>query len=300
MAKSSYGRLGIRPAKNEKCFIHECSQLINFLEDPAIKIVSLDAMKNGNVLRASMNIELEQQNALPISSVALASAITSMARIHLLKIILHANEKPNVIPLYSDTDCLISLHPKSMRDEDFIMNPGMKIGQMKRELAKNEYIETFVSLGAKVYGYKTNQGQLKLCCKGIHQSSKSYDILNVETLEKQLLSRVNARSRLDDQDDQDDQDEPITVQQVQFTRKIVPTPTLGLREMDKKVNVTLNKRVHIFNLNEQTVENILGYKANDHINPMFKFYSLPYGWSEELLKQVAQKFEQIHHHHHNY
>ena len=63
--------------------------------------------------------------------------------------------------------------------------------------------------------------------------------------------------------------------------------------MDKKVNVTLNKRVHIFNLNEQTVEHILGYSANDHINPMFKFYSLPYGWSEELLKQVAQKFEQI-------
>ena len=164
LMNSSYGRLGIRPSKNEKCFIRERKDLVQLLEDPAVDIVSLDAMKNGNILRASVNIEMEQQPALPISSVALASAITSMARIHLLKIILYANSKENVIPLYSDTDCLISLHPKSPNvvDEAFIMNPGMKIGQMKRELSKGEYIETFVSLGAKVYGYETNQGVLKL------------------------------------------------------------------------------------------------------------------------------------------
>ena len=46
---SSYGRLGIRAAKNEKCFIHEPSEMLKLLYDPAVTLVSLDAMKGGTV-----------------------------------------------------------------------------------------------------------------------------------------------------------------------------------------------------------------------------------------------------------
>ena len=131
--------------------------------------------------------------------------------------------------------------------------------------------------------------------------------LNVNSLKQQLLARVSSQQQQPQQQHNDNDTSPpppppppppplsLVVKQTQFTRKIVPEPTLGIREMEKRVNITLSKRVHIFNLKHHVVENILGHNANDHINPMFKFYSLPYGWSEELLKQVAKKFEQIMH-----
>ena len=232
--------------------------------------------------------------ALPISSVALASAITSLARVHLLKIILFANENPKAIPLYTDTDRIFCLHHEGLSDKEYILNPGAKIGEMKSELAKGDSIETFVSLGAKVYGYKTIKGELKLCCKGIHQSSSSVEILNVDTLKEEILSSVKkSRKELANQQPDNAKTNGISIRQTQFTRTMVPEPSVGIREIDKKITITLKKRVHIFQLEDDLVESIIGYKANEHVNKMFQFYSLPYGWSSQLLKLVAEKFSSI-------
>ena len=293
LMNSSYGRLGIRPAHNEKLFIRERKELVQLLEDPAVSITALDPLKCGNALRASVNIDLEQTPALPVSSVGLASAITSMARLHLLKAILHANKQSNVIPLYTDTDCIFTLHRKTIDENDFILDPGMKIGQMKRELGSDDFIESFVCLGAKVYGYQTERGETKICCKGIQQSTKSEKKLNVKTMETYLQNRIAMANKGIDGTQSMQHQQPIVINQTQFTRKMLPEPSIGQRSFDKKVNVTLNKRVFIFNLHDHVVEGILGYKANAHKNPMFRYYSLPFGWNQDLLKHVAEKFDNI-------
>ena len=290
LMNSSYGRLGIRPAHNEKCFIRSRENLIKLFEDPSVTVGSLDPVCNGNILRADLQIDLEQQPALPISSVALASAITSMARIHLLKIILYANKNPKAIPLYTDTDCLFCLHHDTLKDKEFILNPGVHIGEMKNELSRGDTIKTFVSLGAKVYGYETLKGDIKLCCKGIHQSAQSENVLNVNTLERELLSTIsNKQGGING----GEQRNGISIKQTQFTRSMIPEPSVGIRDIDKNIKITLTKRGHIFNLNDDLVEEIIGYKAHQHVNKNFQFYSLPYGWSSQLLKKVAEKFKYI-------
>lgn len=114
-----------------------------------------------NKLKVNLNLELlKQKREVVKSNVAIASAITSYARIEMMKY----KTIPGINVLYTDTD---SVFLDKELPAEFV---GNELGQMKDEL-KGGYISEAYFLGIKKYAYKDNTGNVKTIFSGVPRNS---------------------------------------------------------------------------------------------------------------------------------
>ena len=121
-------------------------------------------------LNVELNTELIQQVFTPVkSNVAIASAITSYARIEMMKY----KTIPDVNVFYSDTD---SIFIDKELPKDLV---GNELGQMKDEL-NGDWIKEAYFLGIKKYAYKDGNGNVKTVFSGVPRDSLAWaDIVKI-------------------------------------------------------------------------------------------------------------------------
>jgi hypothetical protein len=64
------------------------------------------------------------------------------------------------------------------------MTIGNGLGEITSELKTNDYIDFFVCLGPKSYGYSCKDGKKKICVKGIPQKICTDDIVTLPNMKK--------------------------------------------------------------------------------------------------------------------
>lgn len=116
---------------------------LTHINDSYAMILTDDSTQNHNLSRLNTRLFEDGANTMnipPKANVAIAAAITSYARIHMMDL------KLNHDVLYSDTDSIFTTHP--------IPNHliGPELGQLKDEMA-GVVIDRAYFLGPKQYGY---------------------------------------------------------------------------------------------------------------------------------------------------
>jgi len=194
---SCYGNFG---RKNDLLITRNVhiSELTNYLATHIIKnIITINnewctvLMKENlpedivNELQISLEAEFKNYKHFVNNNVAIAAAITSYSRIHMMGF------KLNNDIVYSDTDSIII---GNSIDSSLI---GPELGQMKDELSGGCMTECFV-LGIKQYGYHYKySGEVKECSifAGVPRNSLSFSdfikLANGATLHRKLPDRFN-------------------------------------------------------------------------------------------------------------
>lgn len=113
--------------------------------------------------------KVKSKNIPPKANVAIAAAITSYARIHMMDL------KLSTDTLYSDTDSIFTSHPVDSR----LIGP--ELGQLKDEL-NGSTIDKALFLGIKQYGYQYKDKEGNLIEKSVW-AGVTRDTLSFNTLE---------------------------------------------------------------------------------------------------------------------
>ena len=147
---------------------------------------SLNKLKQINVVNEDMvRLVYEEsiENACPkiFQNIAVAGYVTSYARLHLFEILIKLGKNL----CYCDTDSGIFRWPvdKELKDT---LQIGTTLGLLTNELKDGDYIEKFLSIGPKSYGYKCKSGAQKIAMKGIMQTSGVSDTITLTNLEHRI------------------------------------------------------------------------------------------------------------------
>ncbi len=161
-ANSHWGKLGQRKMTS-KTFVIDWDELLK-LKDDYTKESEIRRAWVGDDKKMKYEVQVDElDDTVPpakTSNCLQACFVTSYARIRLYECMWHVARQGGTI-IYCDTDSIIFDGPVP----DFIMD-GM-LGQLSSELEEGEYINHFMSLGAKAYRYETNKEHVKQCSKGI-------------------------------------------------------------------------------------------------------------------------------------
>lgn len=166
------------------------NNIININEEKAVLVVNssleVDIIKELNIVLSQHNSKITDQEVLVKSNVAIASAVTSYARISMIPYKLH----PSVC--YTDTDSVFTTEPLP----EFLV--GGELGQMKDEL-NGGVIEQAYFLGIKKYGYWLIDAQgnrvERSVIAGVKRNSVCFEelikLFNGETLVKTIPNVFN-------------------------------------------------------------------------------------------------------------
>lgn len=103
-------------------------------------------------------------------NVAVAAAITAYGRIHLHKLMVSIEKHGGKI-LYVDTDSIITdLKIENVPELKDLL--GDKLGQLKSELAKDDYITEGIFVSCKLYGFKTKNDEVEAHAKGVRKDKE--------------------------------------------------------------------------------------------------------------------------------
>jgi hypothetical protein len=150
------------------------------------------------------------------TTMCVAAYTTAHARIRLHKLMTGIINQGGTM-YYCDTDSVIF--------EDAVITTGDALGEVANELDADEYIETFVSVGAKAYAYKTNQDKKTIKLKGIPEKHRSELYDTMIRLIKGELQNIKVQTGV--------------------TFQVNKLHEMQTRETHKTVTKTLNKR-HFF------------------------------------------------------
>jgi hypothetical protein len=115
------------------------------------------------------------------TNIYLASWTTSSARLRLYD----ALEKLDQQVLYFDTDSIIYIERKGCPK----IQLGDNLGDWTSELNDGEYIEDFVGLGPKNYGYQTNNGKQIVKVKGINLHFMNRQLVNFTSMKHMSITK---------------------------------------------------------------------------------------------------------------
>ncbi|XP_074596508.1 uncharacterized protein LOC141851659 [Brevipalpus obovatus] len=183
LLNSLWGKLAQNPDKKRVEIIHNYDSYIKKLNDNQIKITS-EIMVNDNTLLLQWKSRDEFLEYGPNTSLAVASFVTSYARIELFnKMIEIENIRPGSL-IYFDTDSLV--YSRQLSDRE--IESGDHLGQLKDEILADHgagaFIEEFVTCGPKNYAYRVRlpDGGTKttIKTKGITLNKASLQVINYE------------------------------------------------------------------------------------------------------------------------
>ena len=166
-----------------------------------------------------------QQNfltTLPTSNLVIAAFTTASARLKLLKALNVVGDRA----IYMDTDSIVYISREDMANPE----EGNALGELQSELHPDEIITEFVAAGAKNYGYKTNQGVVKMKVRGFTQNDISKKSLNFVTVKNLIGMKEQGEKK-------------IEVQMGTTIKRDIKTKKLFTGPNTKNYRVVFDKRV---------------------------------------------------------
>lgn len=174
--------IAVTPAELTDVLIRYPTKSIIRVNDNLELLLVYDNLDFSIINDLNLNLPLKLNKTIPSivkSNVAIASAITSYARIEMMKY----KTLPGINIYYSDTDSIFV--DKELPDH-FI---GSELGQMKDEL-NGEVIKEAYFFGIKKYGYIDYNNKVKTVFSGIPRNSLTWDdiieISNNKTVSKKI------------------------------------------------------------------------------------------------------------------
>ena len=180
MLNSFWGKFGQRENLPQ---VKQCTtpqELYNITEDSTNQVQELRFCSE-DVLEVVYKNKEEAVVPSNKTNVFVAAFTTCHAR---LKLYSHL-EKLNQQVLYYDTDSVIY----KWRDGLPRIEAGDFLGEMKDEV-EGDYIEEFVSGGAKNYGYKTARGKVECKVRGFTLNVRGKTVLNYDTMKKLVFKEI--------------------------------------------------------------------------------------------------------------
>ena len=181
---SFWGKLTECNNRAKSKIITDPNELYRFLATPGIEVTNLLFASDEVVWITWRFREEEIIDSLPHTNEVIGAYVTTGARLKLYSYLEMLGNRA----LYCDTDSVIYVASKT---EASPIKCGDKLGDMTNELGPDEYIEEFVSGGAKNYAYKICKpdGTTKTVCKvrGITLNYTSAQIVNFDTIRDMIL-----------------------------------------------------------------------------------------------------------------
>ena len=180
MLNSFWGKFGQRENLPQ---VKQCTtpqELYNITEDGTNEVQELRFCSD-DVLEVVYKNKEEAVLPSNKTNVFVAAFTTCHAR---LKLYSHL-EKLNQQVLYYDTDSVIYKWKEGLPR----IEAGDYLGEMKDEV-EGDYIEEFVSGGAKNYGYRTARGKVECKVRGFTLNVRGKTVLNYDTMKKLVFKEI--------------------------------------------------------------------------------------------------------------
>lgn len=225
-ANTYWGAMGKKADNLSTKFFSTVPEFYKFLTTESVRIKEIYSV--GSLLKLKYNTMNEMVETPRRTSLITAIFVTSQARIKLYNYMKMLG--PGRV-IYTDTDSVIWLKKKT-DVVPFVV--GSQCGQMSNEIDKDYpgcFIKRFVSLGPKSYAYEVYDSNGFKCSamrmKGIsfRGSTREEDALTFDKMKKLLMHELDQ----------------ISVRQFRFVIS-EKHHTLHPKEMDKKVQLTMDKR----------------------------------------------------------
>ena len=180
MLNSFWGKFGQREnlPQTEQCTTPQ--ELFNITEDDTNQVQEIRFCSE-DVIEVVFKNKEEAVVPSNKTNVFVAAFTTCHARLKLYSYL----ERLNQQVLYYDTDSVIYKWKEGLPS----IETGDYLGDMKNEV-EGDYIEEFVSGGAKNYGYKTAGGKVECKVRGFTLNVRGKEVLNYDTMKKLVFKEL--------------------------------------------------------------------------------------------------------------
>jgi hypothetical protein len=173
MINSLWGKFGTRRLLTTTKFCSTLEDLNELLNNPELEVVSVVIVHDNMTVaiyhvKSTEYLDLNNNN-----NIYIASYTTAYARIELYKHLDAVNRRA----IYCDTDSIIYIS-----EPGFDLPTGDMLGQLKNELAEDDYIILCVSSGAKYYAFRTKKGVLCFKMKGFSLTVTNLEAFTIENI----------------------------------------------------------------------------------------------------------------------
>lgn len=180
MLNSFWGKLSQRTNLTKTQLINTTSEYFDILNDKTKRIVNEVEMSD-EVMKVSWKRIDDEMTCSKNTNVAVASYVTSHARLHLYDILSRIEAiRPHSL-LYFDTDSAI--YVRKLSDPE--VPTGAFLGDLSSEVPEGTKITKFVALGPKSYAYELNsKGKIEtvLKAKGLRLHALALETINLEKM----------------------------------------------------------------------------------------------------------------------
>ena len=197
MLNSFWGRFGMQTNKSQFKFIRNTSEWFSLISDPRYVVVDVD-FTHKNYLQVYYVEKNDYYESIADVNVVIACFTCAYGRLKMLFELTKLDDRV----LYMDTDSIIFLSKPGYYEPKL----GDYLGDFTDEINKQgegDFIQKFVSGGAKNYAFITKNGISKAIVKGFSLNNVAIQSINYDSMEKIVT---------------EDQNETLTVEQLVFNR----------------------------------------------------------------------------------
>jgi len=197
MLNSFWGRFGMQTNKSQYKFIRNTSEWFSLISDPRYVVVDVD-FTHKNYLQVYYVEKNDYYESIADVNVVIACFTCAYGRLKMLFELTKLDDRV----LYMDTDSIIFLSKPGYYEPKL----GDYLGDFTDEINKQgegDFIQKFVSGGAKNYAFITKNGISKAIVKGFSLNNVAIQSINYDSIEKIVT---------------EDQNETLTVEQLVFNR----------------------------------------------------------------------------------
>ena len=169
-----YGKLSQRSDLGQMEFVSEPNRYYSLIDDPSIEVTEYQQVDEDCALFCHRPSSEDFQHPSVNTNVVLAAYVTAHARLRLLSFLEPLGERA----LYWDTDSVVFSHAPG--EPTPLLGPYF--GDMSNELADDDFITDFVSLGPKNYAYLTAEGESVVKVKGFTLSYHASRYINFHSM----------------------------------------------------------------------------------------------------------------------
>ena len=182
MLNSMWGKFGQRLNKTQIQAFDDPHAFHCFLDSDALDVRHVSVVTD-QMVEVHYQKQKEDIRVSPNLNIFVACFTTCHARLKLYDTLQALGERV----LYFDTDSVIYLEETPTQFQPVL---GSYLGDFASELAKDEYIQEFVSGGPKNYGYTTNEGKVECKVRGFRLNSEGHTQLNFDVMRQNVKDEI--------------------------------------------------------------------------------------------------------------
>ncbi|XP_022800925.1 uncharacterized protein LOC111338671 [Stylophora pistillata] len=187
MLNSFWGKSGQQTNKSGTTQLSEARDLLDLLDDPLVNVQDIRNLSPEIVEVVTQRDASDRVKGMT-TNIFIAAFTTAMARLKLYESLETVQQQV----LYYDTDSVV--YRWKLGDPEIPL--GDHLGEMTNELDDGDYIQEFISAGAKNYGYRTHLGHVSTKVKGFSLNVRGKKQLNFQVLKNNVLEELIERGHV--------------------------------------------------------------------------------------------------------